>query len=295
MATWEDGPEYAPLERPDAFDAPSSVAADLAPPSPAPAETPAPLARPAFADPTQPVPQLADLVPEPPVQRDPNEPFDVVASLATAESSAWAAAHWSPPSAPAAPPAIAPPSAPQFPPPQFPPTQSPPTQLPAAQLPGPPAYPPASAPYPAPGTPQWFVPGPGYQQPGRPPAAPTARTVLAAVTPGVLITLALGGLIWVLAPVTVVLAYLLTGRMTHGRTPTRATFGVVLGLLGAVGLLALVSADGLFSLWWNTLAAWACFGSWVLLVAAIIAAYRALKQGHPDPPPGTRRPRGPLR
>lgn len=283
MATWEDGPEYAPLERPDAFDAPSMSTADLTPPPPAPAEAPAPLARPAFADPSQPGPPLADLVPAPPAQRDPNEPFDVVASLATADSSAWAAAHWSPPASPAPPLPPAPPLQPAQLPPQ------------ANQFQAPPPYPPAGAPYPAPGTPQWFVPGPGYQQPAYPPAKPTARTVLAAVTPGVLISLAIGGLIWTLAPVTVVLAYLLTGRMTHGRTPTRATFGVVLGLLGAVGLLALVSADGLFSQWWDTVAAWACFGSWVLLVASIIAAYRALQQGRPDPPPGPRRPRGPLR
>lgn len=133
------------------------------------------------------------------------------------------------------------------------------------------------------------MPGPGYQQPPVRPAAPTARTVLAAVTPGVAISLLIGGVLWTLAPVTVVLAYLLAGRMTHGRTPTRTVFGIVLGLLGAVGLLALVSADGLFSRWWDTLAGWACFGSWALLVTAIIAAYRALKQGRPDPPPVSRR------
>ena len=272
MATWEDGPEYAPLERPDAFTEPSANPADLAPPPAAPVQPPAPADRPAFAGPQQPVPQLAELVPPPPAQRNPNEPFDVVSSLMTAESSAWAAAHWSQPAQPAQP-------VPTYPPaPPYPATQ-----------PYPPAQPPASAPFAAPGTPQWFVPGPGYQQPPSPPAVPTARTVLAAVTPGVLITLALGGLIWLLAPVTVVLAYLLTGRMTYGRTPTRATFGVVLGLLGAVGLLALVSADGLFSVWWDTVAGWACFGSWVLIVAAISWAYRALRQGRPDTPPGTRR------
>lgn len=274
MATWEDGPEYAPLERPDAFDAPSVITADLAPLPPTPVEPPAPLVRPVFADPQQPVPRLADLVPAPPAPRDPNEPFDVVASLMTAESSAWASAHWSQP-----------PAAPQFPPP------------PSAQpgQPYPPGYPPtepypaANAPFPAPGTPQWFVPGPGSQQPPVRPVAPTARTVLAAVTPGVLISLAIGGLIWMLAPVTVVLAYLLTGRMTYGRTPTRTAFGIVLGLLGAVALLALVGADGLYLQWWDTLAGWACFGSWVLLVTAIIAAHRALKQGRPDPPPVNRR------
>ncbi|MFT4166787.1 MAG: hypothetical protein QM650_16240 [Microlunatus sp.] len=262
MATWEDGPEYAPLERPDAFDAPAANPSDLAPPPADPAQPLAPLERPLFADPSQPVPELAQLVPVPPAQRDPSEPFDVVSSVVTADSSAWAAAHWSPPAQPY----------PLTPPPAQP-------------------YPPANASFPAPGTPQWFVPGPGYQQPPTAPVAPTARTVLAAATPGVLITLAIGGLIWILAPVTVVVAYLLAGRMTYGRTPTRATFGAVLGLLGAIGLLALVTADGLFSQWWDTVAGWACFGSWVLIAAAVISAYRALRQGRPDPPPGSRRPR----
>ena len=298
MATWEDGPEYAPLERPDAFDAPSANPSDLAPPPTSPAQPPAPLDRPVFAGPHQPGPQLADLVPVPPEQRNPNEPFDVVSSLVTAESSAWASAHWSQPSA-----------SPGQPYPQvqhYPPGQpSAPVQPPAPTQPGQP-YPVAAQPYPptqpypaqpsangsfpAPGTPQWFAPGPGYQQPPRPPVAPSARTVLAAATPGVLITLVVGGLIWILAPITVVLALLLTGRMTYGRRQARLAFTIALSLGGLYGIATLLTSDGNYAQWWDSLAGWLCFGSWLLVASVLIVAYQELQKGRPDPPPGARRP-----
>ena len=112
--------------------------------------------------------------------------------------------------------------------------------------------------------------------------------MLAAVTPGVLLTLVVGGFIWVLAPVTMVVAFVLSGRMLYGRKVTRTAFAAVLAFLGLVGLLSLITADGSFSQWWDTVAGWACFGSWVMILASTIAAYRALKQGRPDPPPTPR-------
>jgi hypothetical protein len=112
--------------------------------------------------------------------------------------------------------------------------------------------------------------------------------VLAAATPGVLVTLVVGGFIWVLAPVTVVIAFLLSTRITYGRKVTRTAFAAVLAFLGLVGLVSVVTADGLFTDWWDTVAGWACFASWVILVTTVIAVYRALKQGNPDPPPTPR-------
>ena len=392
MATWEDGPEYAPYERPDEFADPSAATVGLEAPPAVPPPPPAPLERPVFDDPGQPVPPLATLVPPPPAERDPHQPFDVASSLVTAESSAWASTHW------AAPPSSGPaPTVPGQPAPTVPgrpatpasgqaapyapgapsglagwpatngqqptgngqhpigptgngqrpassatsagPTTGYPPELPSpAGQPGygqnangqpgygqnangqpgygqpgygqnawtgyPPPPPGASAagsqpfpapgqpatggPFPAPGTPQWFTPG-GYPPPMPPAAPPNARTVLAAVTPGVLLTLVIGGFIAVLAPVTIVVAFLLSSRMTYGRKVTRTAFAAVLAFLGLVGLLSLITADGLFSQWWDTVAGWACFGSWVMIVAAVIAGYRALKQGRPDPPPTPRR------
>jgi hypothetical protein len=325
---------------------------------------PAPVDRPVFADPSQPVPPLAALVPAPPESRDPQQPFDVASSVMTADSSAWASAHWAPPqpepagpqtpitttpnprpglqpapygafgppptaltnqpgspatSQPASPPTnghrptpspgpppVAPHGAPSYPPPTtapvypapypYPPapTASPsptpyppnPTGAPGQPFPAPSYPPPEGGPFPAPGTPQWFAPG-SYQAPP-PPAQPTARSVIAAATPGVLVTLVVGGFIWVLAPVTIIVAFLLTTRTTYGRRPTRTAFAAVLSFLGLVGLLSLVTADGVFADWWDTVAGWACFGSWVALVATLIAVYRAVKLGRPDPPPAPR-------
>jgi hypothetical protein len=112
--------------------------------------------------------------------------------------------------------------------------------------------------------------------------------VIAAATPGVLLTLLVGGFVWVLAPVTIIVAFVLAGRMSYGRKVTRTAFAAVLSFLGLVGLLSLITADGSFSQWWDTVAGWACFGSWVMIVASTIAAYRALKLGRPDPPPTPR-------
>lgn len=369
MATWEDGPEYAPLERPDEFADPSAATVALEAPPAAPPPPPAPVERPLFGDPQQPVPPLASLVPAPPSQRDPQQPFDVATSLVTAESSAWASTHWSAPgqggphpaALPSASPALpapplpyasgpaagagwpstngqppangqhpsgqhpaeptgngqAPPPAPTGYPPPAPTTlygqsayeqtsygHTGPSQPPPAQTwPGPPPqeagrsagqpFPPpgqsgGGGPFPAPGTPQWFSPA-GYPPAVPPQTPPNARTVLAAATPGVLVTLVVGGFIAVLSPVTIVVAFLLSSRMTYGRKATRTAFAAVLAFLGLVGLLSLVTADGLFSQWWDTVAGWACFGSWVMVVASAVAAYRALKAGRPDPPPTPRR------
>lgn len=318
MATWEDGPEYAPVERPDAFSEPTADTVGLeAPPAPA-VPPPAPVERPVFADPQQAVPQLDTLVPVPPDQRDPSVPFDVASSVMTADTSAWASAHWSspgqsgpaqgptqpgPPQAgPSAPAPYAPPPGPSpaprngtnpygpstnghtptfpTPGPQFPPPSQPFPNFPAPGQP-------TGGPFPAPGTEQWFAPGPYQQQPPVA-SAPTARAVVAALTPGVLITLVLGGFIWILAPVTLIVAFLLSSRMTYGRKPTRTVFAAVLAFVGLAGLLSLITADGVFSQWWETVAGWACAGSWATVVAALICVHRALKLGRPDPPP-TRR------
>ena len=81
MATWTDGPEYAPAERPAAFVVPESgpltaAAPEIAPlgdaPDRAPAEFAAPEARP-----------LEDLEPKVAETRDPHEAFDVASTPMT--------------------------------------------------------------------------------------------------------------------------------------------------------------------------------------------------------------------
>jgi len=96
MATWEDGPEYAPIERPSDFQTPDAPPLDTAPPYMQVAAW-APKNRPAFDNPSTAVAPLSSLVPvqreEP---RDPEKPFAVVASTMTSDS-AWGAVHWAAP------------------------------------------------------------------------------------------------------------------------------------------------------------------------------------------------------
>lgn len=349
MATWEDGPEYAPTERPAAFAEPA-VGIGLEAPPPAPPAPVLPAQQPAFDGPPQPGPPLAALVQEPPAVRDPQQPFDVASSVMTAESSAWASAHWAPPqsqstgqsgptgqtgstglaapsapvslspsqrpNAPAPPLSFPPPTggpsypapvgAPTYPPPTggpaYPPSTSGPAYPPPPSPPSPyatyptyqpfpaPGQPPAQGPFPAPGTTQWFAPGSYPQQQPLPAAAPDARTVLTAATPGVLIALVVGGFIWVLAPITLVIAFVLTRRMTYARKAAHTAFAAAMACLGIVGLVSIFTADGLFLDWWDSVARWGCVASWVMLVVVLILVYRAVKQGRPDPPVGMRFP-----
>ena len=95
MATWEDGPEYAPLVRPAVFDQPQVAPLAMAPPVQQMASL-APKDRPRFADPPVPVAPLATLIPPVADVRDPQQPFDVASSALTTDSG-WGGVHWSPP------------------------------------------------------------------------------------------------------------------------------------------------------------------------------------------------------
>src|SRR4051812_3975505 len=92
MATWEDGPEYAPLERPADFAPAAAAPLPVAPPVPQMAAL-APKDRPVFDQPPVPLAPLGALVPPPEETRDPQQPFAVVSSAMTSDS-AWGAVHW---------------------------------------------------------------------------------------------------------------------------------------------------------------------------------------------------------
>ncbi|MDR0783226.1 MAG: hypothetical protein LBE83_05645 [Propionibacteriaceae bacterium] len=82
MATWKDGPRYAPAERPMGFVEPSasvSLVGDPPPPPPPAAPLEAPQL---FDDPVSAVP-LASIVPAPKDTRDPGEAFPMVSTLMT--------------------------------------------------------------------------------------------------------------------------------------------------------------------------------------------------------------------
>lgn len=90
MATWEDGAEYAPIERPDGFAMPVAQPLEVEPPYRA--ATPGPGAPPAGFRSDVPAPALGQLGHTDQSARNPGQPFDVVGSVMTAET-AWGAAH----------------------------------------------------------------------------------------------------------------------------------------------------------------------------------------------------------
>lgn len=211
MATWQDGPEYAPLVRPAAFEPPEQPTA--APPDPgdtsalaAGGEPPqvrsarAPHVRPGFSAPESvPLDQVSSGSPD---RRDPHEPFDVVARTARS-GSAWPAAH-------------------------------------AAQPQPAPAYEPE--PEPAPYDP--YIPAPYV------PAPPACGSDLDARERSAL-WLLLPGALYLLGAWTgplMTLAMLLASLLLAGRdvrTAAKALSRIVLIVLSAVTLLAMLAGDGL--------------------------------------------------
>ena len=206
MASWEDGPEYAPTERPDAF-----VAPDAVPLVPAAAPTPSAVAvadapAPAYQPPATGVPLDAVEPPRPP-QRDPLAAFDVAATpLTTARPSTPASAtDFAPPVGLPVLPAVnawdatysahtGPRPKPVWAPEQpFQPPQAPPMSLPAPQPTwGPAQVNPAS--FPPPQTPGWYPPpSPGLPGPGPLPPV-TLGQMWSAATTGVMVSLLVGGL-----------------------------------------------------------------------------------------------------
>ncbi len=270
MATWEDGPEYAPLERPEQFAGPDVAPLSVAGPV-LDRSAGLPLDQPRFDLPPVPVPPLEALSPATGTEhRDPQTPYDVASATMTPEpptplglpgtaplgpngpavsGGAWGAAHWS-----------GPPAGNGWPAPQGAPVPSS---------------------FPAPGTAQWFGPGPSSPAPG----VVDQRAVTAAITPGVLITLGIG-VFFVTAPVTFVVAFVLTSRMTAARQLVRRIYGAAVGLLGFVALILTVGnlADGSFGAWWRALSGWA-FGLSLVMAVVIVATVRRelLRRGTPPP------------
>ena len=228
MATWEDGPEYAPIERPSEFQNPDAPPLETAPPYMQVAAW-APKSRPLFDNPSAPLTPLSSLVPAQREEiRDPQKPFTVVSSMMTSDS-AWGAVHWAPPSGrPVGPNSgggWSPTAAAPYPPPD----------QPIAVRPG---NDPA-APFPTPGTPGWFAPGVYGQQP-QPGVQVTARSVLDAATPGLCMCLIIGGLVYALAPIFLCVSLGLSGRAKVATAEVRRAhvFGVVvLAILGVLGTL----------------------------------------------------------
>jgi hypothetical protein len=259
VATWEDGPEYAPVEWPTGFVAPDVGPLSTALPSTDPSAG-APVEPPArFDAPHDPVPPLAALVPTTAPTRDPSEPFQVTSAIVTA-GSAWGSAHSTQSVA-------APEAAPLWTPDQ-------------AVAPN---YPPPDAVqgFPAPGTPGWFGPPTAYEA-TKVHVPLTFSTVAEGLSWGVIITLILGGIIAYLSPVLLVIAFFLGGQVRYRRRLVRIGIIVAMAIVAIAGAGAMVGTSDATLAWesMDTASVWCC---WLLIAVGIgISAYSIRRGDLPE-------------
>lgn len=295
MADWTDGPEYAPLERPDGFvppaigplESPISVAGPLpqAPESQPDYDlsrdavpldrlaAPAGQARNPFdsfgitTTPLTVAPEAFPNVPTAPIQ------LSMAASSAASlpQPSAWGAVHTSQagprqhgPWAPRQPLALHDRTPVQLPPPEVP--------YSAPHINPQPFAPPQTQP--------WDAPFGAPSQP--PPAAPvTLRSVLLAATPGVLICLLLGGIIAPVAIWLMFVAHALAGRIRYRRMFLSKAFRFVEAATAILGALTLFISYGTLDLMLllDAWSGWAQWGDGALIVVVLLSVYFALRDG----------------
>lgn len=278
MASWEDGPEYAPRERPAGFAMPVAEPLEIAPAEVSPAAG-APQIRPEFSEPSLPAPPLAGLAPQTGPTRDARTPFSVAAMTMTQQTSAWGAAHSSILQAPGTASAVG----------GFDPTR--PFQVAksidtrsAGTLGADSFAPPSGAPvgtYAPPDAPPMGQFGPPNGAPMGPPrhSGPVGvADVWRELTPGVGITLLIGCFLPFLSLVMYGLAFAFATRIRRETAIIRGVFIGGSSLLGLVGIVGLITTTD-FADWWLATGWWALAISWVTLGTVVFLIYRSLTGG----------------
>lgn len=263
MATWQDGPEYAPIERPAAFVTPQVP--PLADPEPVALPAPAPDAEPSFTPPSGAQPDLAALVPAAAPGRNPNLPFDVSVAALTAGSftSASGSAVRSPtePFTEPGPPLSG-----------YLPVQA--AVQPNAQV--------NPTPFAAPNTPEWFAPPPQTRVPAAPPAVTIAQ-IWRAATPGVLIPLLIGMVFSWLSILMLAVSFALSARIPYRRDAIRRSYSVGLALLGVVAAYSILQDGYEPDLLFEALSGGAQLACIILLFVVALIVGAALRAGErPD-------------
>jgi hypothetical protein len=255
MATWRDGPEYAPSARPAAFVAPSAE----------PLETPRsalvqpaapPVAEPSFVPPDQPTPDLRALVPSAAPGRNPNLPFE---SATTPLTSAVAATAARSPLEPfdTGGPSLAGYLAPQ------------PVLAPAAQI--------NPAPLPMSMAQQWAPPAPATRVLG--PRPVTIGQIWQATTGWVLVPLLIGMFLNPIAPVALLVAAVSTAQMRYRRAVIRRIYQVAgVAVVGISLMVAFVDDSTDF---WTLVAVMSQVACWVLAILTPSIIGTALRNGEP--------------
>ena len=111
-----------------------------------------------------------------------------------------------------------------------------------------------------------------------------ARRVLAAATPGLLVVLGVGAVVFVLAPLMVAVAFALRSRVRAAQRQVRTTLGIALGAVGFFAAVGLARAPLDFSEWWSFVGLWSLLICWFTLITLTALVYSALKRGPGAPP-----------
>lgn len=262
MATWEDGPEYAPGQRPDQFTGPD--VAPLQDPPPAPGPPAAPAQRPQFGNPGNPVAPLTMLVPEAGQEsRDPRAPYQVDPGTMTGSGGAWGATYWRPPSQSGTP------ATGTANPGTGPATAAGPTQA-VAVTSGPD---PSQGSFPAPGTPGWFAPGPA---PSPPKSGPPPKLSRATPWPAVI---ALGcAVFFVTAPFAFGVGFLLSLLTKYAKRQLMITWAVVGGSIILISTMSTLSNYGDLSDWYGVFRTWSLLGSFLMIILILLIINHEIQQ-----------------
>jgi hypothetical protein len=110
------------------------------------------------------------------------------------------------------------------------------------------------------------------------------RQVLDAATPGLLLVLAIGAVVFVLSPLMLVIAFALSSRVRAAEVEVRRALGIALAAVGFFGVVGLTRAPVGFGDWWSFVGLWGLLTCWVMLITVSALVYRGLKRGLVPPP-----------
>ena len=123
----------------------------------------------------------------------------------------------------------------------------------------------------------------GRGEQGRP-GRVDAKRVVEAATPGLCICLAVGGLISVLSPVLLVVAVLLSTRVTVAQRAVRTAFRVAAGAVAFFAVVGLFRSVFAGDPWWSFVGLWSLLICWVMLGVLLLVVWQALTRPQPPAP-----------
>jgi len=115
----------------------------------------------------------------------------------------------------------------------------------------------------------------------------TAKHVLNAITPGVYISLAIGGFVYLLSPVMLGVAFALSTRMAVGRDHGRPAFTLAFFVVGFLAVVGVLNIPASFGDWWSFVGLWSLLICWLVLIALALIVRAELQRraaGQPPPP-----------